>query len=161
MNYREPDDETSLRARMAKVEGRLDAAESAWRTTVWAGWRRLGWALLIAFAAAALLGPLGWFCLRGTTWGTEARLNAEREALRWGRFYWPTLTAAWVYCPATLAGESVCVVRFPDSTTWTISCDDDSPAHNDGCENPKWKRPAEEAPSLTTAAQKRDAGTSR
>lgn len=130
MNYREPDDETSLRARMAKVEGRLDAAESAWRTTVWAGWRRLGWALLIALGVAVVLVPLGWFCLRGTTWGTEARLNSEREALRWARSRWPDLPAGRVYCAGRLAA---CVVTDPTSVRWLVTCDDDAPKYNDGC----------------------------
>lgn len=135
--YREPDDENSLRARVAKVEERIAAAESQWRATLWAGWRWLGWALLIAAACAAIGLPIAWYALRTTAYGTSAHANAEREALRWSRTYWPTSDGVRLYCEDSDAtghtGERPCQVRFPDGSAWVVYCDDDPPRFNDGC----------------------------
>ena len=134
-SYREPDDEGSLRARIAKAEADIAALQSPARRALWAGWRWLGWALLIAAACAVVLVPLGWLCFRGTTTGAPARANAEREALRWAHTRWPALAADRIYCPGRWA--SPCVVTDPSGVRWLVTCDDDAPKYNDGCNAPR------------------------
>ena len=125
------DDGATLRPRVEALEAKVARAESAWRSTVWEGWRRLGWVLAMLLAVAAV-GGLGWAAFfRGSAWGTAARANAEREALRWGRARWPTLTEAEVYCGGSWLGN--CRVRAPNGQVFVVDCDDDVPAHNDGC----------------------------
>ena len=48
MTYRDMDDGTALRGRVEALEARVERAESAWRSTVWAWWRIVGWVLLAA-----------------------------------------------------------------------------------------------------------------
>lgn len=129
--YRSMDEGAMLRPRVEALEAKVGRAESAWRSTLWAGWRWLGWALLITLPLVGV----GAVAFHGSLWGAAATAAAEREALRWGRTYWPGLTASSVYCSEAGATptERSCLVRFPDRTSWRLCCDDDAPATNDGC----------------------------
>jgi hypothetical protein len=134
VTYRDMDDGTALRGRVEALEAKVERAESAWRSTVWAGWRTVGWVLLAAAPVALVL----WIAFRGSLWGDDARRAAESAATRWGRTYWPSLRTEAVYCQPHDTEDKFCTVRFPDNTTWRIVCDDDAPFANDGCEWPRY-----------------------
>lgn len=138
--YREPDDEGSLRARLAKAEANIAALQSPMRRAAWAGWRWLGWALLVCLGLA-LASPLAWLCFRGSRWGATARANSEREALRWAKARWPNVEAGSVYCRGGV-GEQ-CIVRAPDGIRYVVHCDDDAPVSNDGCSSGREATPQE------------------
>ena len=132
---------TDIPDRVAKLEKDVETIQKGWRENVWIGWRRLGKVLAtLATLAATILAchfVLTHTILRGSVWGAAARRNSEREALRWGKSQWPTLTPADLYCtPDGMPGpvmEQNCYVTDPSHTTWRIVCDDDEAETNDGC----------------------------
>lgn len=132
---------TDLYQRVEKLE--RDAKTSRVRELAWKGWATLGHLLCYALVLGALFLAVRYTVFHGSAWGINGHRNAEREALRWGKTRWPTLTSANVYCTASHQGtggdawdEDECRVTVPDtspSVVWLVVCDDDDPNANDGC----------------------------
>lgn len=126
---------TDLYERVEKLE--RDAKTSGVRELAWEGWKTLGHLLCYALVIGGIILAVRYTLFHGTAWGINGHRNAEREALRWGKTRWPTLTSANVYCtPDGIPGpmdEENCFVTDPNHTIWKIVCDDDDPATNDGC----------------------------
>lgn len=131
---------TDLYERVEKLE--RDAKTSGVRELAWEGWKTLGHLLCYALVIGGIFLAVRYTLFHGTAWGINGHRNAEREALRWGKTRWPTLTSANVYCTASHQGgvgssweEDECRVTVPGtSVVWLVVCDDDYPNANDGCE---------------------------
>lgn len=125
--------------RVEKLE--RDAKTSGVRELAWKGWATLGNLLCYALVLGAIFLAVRYTVFHGSAFGLNGHRNAEREALRWGKTRWPTLTSANVYCTASHQGsggdawdEDECRVTVPGtSVVWLVVCDDDDPNANDGC----------------------------
>jgi hypothetical protein len=83
-------------------------------------------------------------------WGTDARRNAEAEALRFVRALRPGTAGAGAACTdREEAGGRLCLAWAGDERI-RLACDTDPPGHNDGCHR-IWT-----APAVPTMAQRRE-----
>lgn len=116
-----------------ELEAARERIASSRRETLHAFGRGVGWFALTLAVGLPLVFVVWFSIFRGMAWGDRARRNAEREATVYvTRLHGAPLGVA---CGHFVEGDLRCAARLPGwNHLIVLTCDDDEPSANDGCE---------------------------